>query len=57
MSCLVLWFALGIIRATTIFTLFPVMNRMGYGLRWKEAGVMVWGDSHPFHNCLLTPEL
>lgn len=32
-----------IIRAITIILLYPALKRMGYGLNWRDAVVMVWG--------------
>ena len=39
----VLWIILGFIRAGVVLAFSPFLTRMGYGLTFKEAVVMVWG--------------
>lgn len=32
-----------VVRGLTIVLLYPLLKRMGYGLNWRDAVVMVWG--------------
>ena len=38
-----LYLMLQLIRFATIFMLLPVLQRMGYGMTWRDALVAVWG--------------
>jgi len=38
-----LYISLLCIRLVMIVLSFPVLSRMGYGLTWKDALVLVWG--------------
>ena len=40
---LILWVALGFIRAFVVALFSPFLKKIGYGLTLKEAAVMVWG--------------
>jgi NhaP-type Na+/H+ or K+/H+ antiporter len=40
---IVLWIILTGIRAGVVFAFAPILTKIGYGLTWKEAVVMVWG--------------
>lgn len=40
---LLLYIALQIIRLITVFSLLPLLDKMGYGMTWKDALVAVWG--------------
>jgi NhaP-type Na+/H+ or K+/H+ antiporter len=39
----ILWVVMTFIRAGVVAIFAPVLGRIGYGLTWKEAAVMVWG--------------
>eukprot|EP00931_Biecheleriopsis_adriatica_P021028 TRINITY_DN13879_c0_g2_i2.p1 TRINITY_DN13879_c0_g2~~TRINITY_DN13879_c0_g2_i2.p1 ORF type:complete len:869 (-),score=132.59 TRINITY_DN13879_c0_g2_i2:80-2686(-) len=40
---LALYVLLVLVRGLVVFTFFPLLRKMGYGLQWQEAAVMVWG--------------
>ncbi|KAH9254896.1 hypothetical protein BASA81_007146 [Batrachochytrium salamandrivorans] len=43
-TCLFLWLMLYAVRAGVILILYPLLRKMGYGIRWNEALALTWGS-------------
>lgn len=43
-TCLFLWLMLYAVRAGVILVLYPLLRKMGYGIRWNEALALTWGS-------------